>query len=416
MRERIGVGDHDICYACAKTVPHGHDVNCPIGLSARAEKDFFLDTNEVKQKFIPEGGFSSEVDRRLFDVALKIVSGEILGTSQGQVDFAKRYLEVLSSQREEHEEFERKLSQYNDIERGRKLEEFMFSDRFHLRKKYDEMMGIDNDSRKPFSVRVLDLSASGERGWEDSEWYRLTNAPSQFMVRGNTHATIYLSKDDADLIISQEKKSIGAAEMLVHEYRHTQRKFSSENDKLLRILDEPCTNVGLSYQELTSLVSILFSTTSTLTFGDAKRAYDSGSEVRLGEVISGVVEAFGEFGFLIFSSRPSSDHTDEHDGIRKQLFSVDIKRCGGNEKMQFLEEMLTHRSKVSPNWLDLFKNNIFGISGKSFQRLEVVRKLFLSMHFKDVESTDAILTKSLVKAIDDEIVAGLQRGETSFYS
>ncbi len=371
------------------------------------------DVADIDKKEVAENELTV-FDQHLFEIAKKVADGEVEGSTPVHAEFARRYMDALL-EKPNHEEDEVdtvRLEQYVNQEMGDKLKDYILSGNIALFQEYDKKMGIHGSNRKEFNIKVLRLSNRINGQWTESEWGKETKAPTLFVSNRNT---IYISEEDAVQILSGQKFS--KADTLVHEYRHTQRKFASSNDRLLRIFDESATNVGMGYIQAQALLETIFLTTPDMRFNRVRQAYDNDSEDEKNKILQELERDLGSFGFLLLSSRASSEHSGDQDGLTDLPYETDLEAdCGGNKNLQFLEEMLRARERTDANWLRVFRENISRFAGKDFRKLEVIKANWLGAYFKDVNNTKAEHVKSMFAVIEQTIAEGIARGEQSFYA
>ena len=400
-----------MCPSCGFPAYAGHGPNCQKEKTGKEVNLENIDTAGRKDASETE---LFAFDKKLYEIAKKVISEENESATPSQVEFAHRYLDALLYEKNEEEigADRARFEKYVDVSMSEQLKDYIFSGKASLFKEYDEKMGINDSNRNAFNIKVLDLSKKTNGTWKESEWGKETKNPTQFVIDRNT---IYIPKEEAVQILHGEKSS--SENTLVHEYRHTQRKFASENDRLLRIFDESATNVGMGYVQIQVLLDTLFLTTSDMRFSRVRKAYDSNDEKEKNNILQTVEKDFSSFGFLLLSSRPSSEHSGDHDGLNNAPFEIDLDiDCSGNKKLQFLEEMLRFRARVDSNWLQIFKDNIKQFTGREFRRLEVIKANWLKDYFKNIDSSKAEQAKSMFTAIEEVIAEGIAKGEESFYT
>ena len=240
------------------------------------------------------------------------------------------------------------------------------------------ILDVNVNNEKPFNVKVLDLEENLND--EQSAWQTITGAPSMFVHRGKDSKgqkaipTIFISKTLFEKLSDPRINEPDTDEyydyqhlrkIIQHEYRHTQRKFASENDQLFRLIDEACTNVGTFYIELRVLLDCLGMTTHLFNMSTIKASYEKDSDEDKARVLKEIQASFGTLGLLLIGAKKSSAHTGDSDGLDslplteyQNQYTEDEYSNSELANSMFLEKLLSLRSKVEPNWQETFKINL----------------------------------------------------------
>ncbi len=213
----------------------------------------------------------------------------------------------------------------------------------------------------------------------------------------------YGDKNNTSFSISELEKSRGGLWSLQHEYRHTQRNFTSNNNDLYRFIDEACTNVS-SYNDLISVLTFLGYTTDDLSYSKIKEAYESDDENKIKDVLDIFQKNFGDIGVMLVGSQPSS-----------YASSKDLVTAGGNgnlpilsskeysfipQQCRFFEKLLELRKQKDSNWAKKITEKI-GSEKISIQELEnqrfAMHQFFIAAGFPNVSAFNKILEEEIKK-------------------
>lgn len=394
-------------------------------------------TNEnmnVKKHSLEEGMFKNaehpKTMQSMYDSGMKVMNDSDSRTEWH--DFAKKYLEKLT--KPEPYESGKDLSIYYDEKASQEVKDatLPFAETSFINDQR-KLLGIQERSEKPFDIQVLAPENWDDLGLLEKEqwWKETTNSPALFMRRGMEKGekitpTIFLSKDHAKVLFystedlkdsakdNNYKMIFGAFE---HEYRHTQRKFGSENGELFRFIDEACTNVGGAYGDLRATLHVLGMTSGVFTMKEIKQAYESGSDDNMKEMLGKIRESFGDKGIMLLGSKQSSLHTGDHDGISDMPLvelSLETEEKGNLEKARFMETLLVLRNQKDPAWIDFISKEIQDPLKESRLSLEVLSNYHLYSSFKYADELQTPQLYKMVTVIKQEIEKRKELGEPGF--
>jgi hypothetical protein len=349
---------------------------------SRGESELGIPIKESKKEVENLDGKENKIDfenfeypntmREMYSAGENVLSN--LESTENEKMFAQKFIDQLQKEDVESIEDFNKYDEYIDQELTEGFKEILKNGL--LLSEQREILNINELNEKEFDVKVLSLEE--DFTGDDSEWKEVTGSPSMFVQRGKLNGqklvpTIFISKNMLDqLDIDPIKLKNDTSEfydfkysksILQHEYRHTQRKFSSDNDKLFRLLDEACTNVGSLYGKLQSVLDCLGMTTNDFDMGKIKKAYESDSDDEKSLILKKLKDNFGDMGLLLIGAKSSSEHTNDHEGI-KELPLIKVNEDTLEDKdydftdSKFLETLLALRSKNDKNWGNTLKNNL----------------------------------------------------------
>lgn len=318
----------------------------------------------VQERFpVPEKFFEHPAHRVLFDCASDILCGDEMNTSADDVEYAERFLAMLTAKEEtEDNDFlahEAALRHDADPALTSAMKATLFDfgpeSKLHAQR---EAMGIESkEDEKPYDVVVVKSPNDAKhRDQQRKAWEQRTHSPTQFMIRSAKEGyvpTIFMSDFDAREILGDDKYR--GIDMTAHEYRHTQRSFAFAHDRLFRLIDEVATNVT-GYGKENALLEILSLTTSDIPRRAYKAAYDTGDAQAQANLLARLAENVGKKGILLIGGRKSSEHSGDNDGLR-ELPLVEMEE-GASENVRFAESLLRLRAEQTPNYLDTFRERI----------------------------------------------------------
>lgn len=350
--------------------------------TSRGESELGVPIKEEKEKVENLDGKENTINfknfeypntmREMYSAGENVLSNP--EATESEKMFAQKFIDQLQKEDVESIEDFNKYNEYINPELTERFKEIIKNG--VLLSEQRERLNISELNEKEFHVKVLSLEENF--AGDDSEWKKITGAPSMFAQRGTVNdkkiiPTIFISKNMLDqLDIDPTKIESGTNEfydfeankkILQHEYRHTQRKFSSENDKLFRLIDEACTNVGSLYGKLQSMLDCLGMTTNDFDMKKIKEAYESDNDDEKSLILKQIRNNFGDMGLLLIGAKSSSEHTNDHEGI-KELPLTEVNEDTLEDKnydytdSKFLETLLALRFKNDKNWTDTLKNNL----------------------------------------------------------
>jgi hypothetical protein len=131
-------------------------------------------------------------------------------------------------------------------------------------------------------------------------------------------------------------------------------------------------------------------TTNDFDMGKIKEAYESDDDDKKSLVLKQIKDNFGDMGLLLIGAKSSSEHTNDHEGI-KELPLIKINEDTLEDKdydytdSKFLETLLVLRSKNDKNWADTLKNNLKN-EKISLTYLEDVLQNYYLMSYKKLKN------------------------------
>ncbi|MBP9864724.1 hypothetical protein KBC54_04755 [Patescibacteria group bacterium] len=392
-------------------------------ISANTEKLVVYTSEDLAQRFpTPEGFFDNPSHCILFDHAKMFLSGERPDTTMEEARYAESFLDALTRSEVDDVleiEKEKQLRENSDPILTQRLKEILMShgaeSRLHAQR---EILGIQQtDEEKPFDIIVV-RSPEGQRlqSQKIKAWRDRTGAVAQFMYRdsdGRRIPTIFLPDYEADSILDPKNPVADTdMKMMEHEYRHTQRKFSFGHDRLFRLIDEVCTNVT-GYGKETALLGALSLTTPELHGKDFKAAYELGDENKKAELLRKFAESFGSKGLLLLGGKKSSEHSEDHDGLKNLPFNPPTD-TRNNENVCFAESLLRLRAEQSPDFLSIFEQRIKQPDVKR-GTLEAWANMYLKPYFSKSVDFNVSLMGQLVERLQTEIKRRELAGEKGLY-
>ena len=366
------------------------------------------------------GSVNGEINETLMvavdAVAMKHV--EILkkteGLSEADSDFAQRFQDTLMEKegpvmKEEDRRHMIELDSHVDTKSTEEANEWInnfSSDSIFANQR--KKLGITGKSdEKPFIIKVLDLN--------HREWQEKTHSPSMFAYThsegSNDPSVIYLSSMHYDSIKSG--KYVLDTQQLEHEYRHTQRSFSSANGRLFRFLDEIATNVT-GYAPIRLLLRYLCASTDDLTDKQAWEAYEHDDDDEKAKFLEGWAKNFSSKGLLIMGAKKSSEHSEDKDGI-DNLPYCEQKNLSANPELAFAETLLALREQVDSDWVEKLRENLKTHPGVSRKIIDITLGHHFNKYKKDIDNIEAPRFKLLLQALEDEAKRRKDEGEAGFY-
>jgi hypothetical protein len=343
-----------------------------LGVPTKEHKEKFENLHEKENKIDFENFEYPNTMREMYSAGENILSNP--ESTENEKMFAQKFIDQLQKEDVESIEDFNKYNEYIDQELTERFKEILKNG--VLLSEQREKLNISELTEKKFDVKVLALEENF--AGDNSEWQKVTGAPSMFVQRGKFNGekiipTIFISKNMLEqLDIDPTKLENGTNEfydfetskkLLQHEYRHTQRKFSSENDKLFRLIDEACTNVGSLYGKLRSVLDCLGMTTNDFDMKKIKEAYESDNDDKKSLILKQIRDNFGDMGLLLIGAKSSSEHTNDQEGI-KELPLIKVNENTLEDKnydytdSKFLETLLELRSHNDKNWANILENNL----------------------------------------------------------
>jgi hypothetical protein len=366
-----------------------------------------------------------KVFTEMYEAGINVLQN--VNASHEQRVYAQKYLEVLT--KEPKDDAGNELDSFCQESDTSEIKDIVFSfTKESPLAGQRELLGINKENEKSFDVKVLApdnwqaLSYIEKEQW----WLENTRCSTLFVRRGFDNGkkfipTIFLSPDDKEFLINKscedetgQKNEID--KMFQHEYRHTQRKFSTENDHLFRFIDEACTNAG-SYRELATLLHYVGLTTNDFDFFDIQKSYESGSDEEMANIFKKIKASIGDLGVILIGGKESSQHTGDHDGIA-ELPIIELNSNTKNDNpndTRFFETILSLRAENDSQWLDKLKNNL-SVDASKVDRLflEASISWLLRSYIKCAGHEDTPNINKLLEVIGEEIECRKNLGEDGF--
>lgn len=382
----------------------------------------YLTPETFAERFpLPEGFLDLPTHRVLVENIRSLMCGDVENIDQRDVDYADAFMRVLLAPEEDDGSDERAeaLRKEMDLEMTSRLQaltsEFGPVSVLHEQR---ELMGIsDPRSERPFDVVVVrsgpDTSSLLDRR---AYWQKISGAPTQVTNRGSKegdHSTIFIPDYEAKEILEPSAIwSKNHADMLRHEYRHTQRRVAMGNDRAFLMLDEVLTNVT-GYVAQTGLLSLLCLTTPDLRRELFKHAYDRDDKGAMAGLLQKFAADFGPKGLLIFGGKRPAQYEEDSLGVP----GIPLDTAGieeEHEEARYAETLLRCRAEQDPDFLDLFQRNIQDPT-IPLPRLEVLRHYSLGSLFPRKSTAETMMLKARA-ILDTEIERRKAAGEVSFYA
>lgn len=232
-------------------------------------------------------------------------------------------------------------------------------------------MGITDDKELPFEVLVLNASVqpkfnSKTQELDKSEWEEVMGMDTEAFVETDADGKNYLvlHSQTAQDLAGNEMSQNHAKGLISHEYFHTQRKLRfGKSTELGRILDEhmaiKLTDSG-GHMDARIIVRTIYDSCTQeeqaklLESANAAATSDEGSE----QYYQKLSEILGPYGMLLLTASQPKAYPDpgavgEIPGIRQdaQYRSSDL-----------LAQLITERSKVNPNALNILDDQFNSLS------------------------------------------------------
>lgn len=369
----------------------------------------------------------STVDKSIYEAAARILCGE-KETSAEYFDLAKRIVrtfgpEAQTKNSRETVEIKAKFEPYRDNDLSSRLTQLAQSREVGgILAKQRQMLGTQNtEAEKPFNVAVLHFPGWDTMKAEERQvaWVKETGAATMFAVQDKnvpeSVPTIYLSSDDARQLLDNNGHSKGVTNVFEHEYRHTQRSWSSHDGALMGVPDEAYTNVASAYADLRTMMRVLCGTTTELDANDFVKAYEKGDEDLKQDLLKRFAQNFGEEGLLLLAAKPVRGTDSGLHGLG-HLPLLENRNLEVNEEMRFLETMLDWRAKKDKQWLENFIAYLKSNPSVSRKWLEVIQDTALTTYLNGIDESGAVHVRALRDAMLAEIQRRKLNGEPGFYS
>lgn len=390
-----------------------HSPNLPERIGSQFE-------DKVLQVLSEPGAIKTSEDfRRVFAVpeyALLSPSQRVIGqslenilcgrfpSSPEEVQFAERFTRIFFSPAPEHSLDAQKAEALEPL-RDKRLSE-------SLRRYLDTSLGspvqtekskfgiTGPENEKPYDVCVVSID-SGDR---KSVWDTVSEGSKMFVLNSifqngvKQEPTIYMSAPQARSILYGA--SMDEILALRHEYRHTQR--SSLHDaqgKLFQFVDEAMTSIEYQYVFTRVLLRFLAFTTPNLKREDFLLAHETDDDQMKAECLKKWVDGFGPMGLLLLGASHNAEFSES---IVGDFGTLPISKNINNQRISYVEKLLSHREKMDPDWQGVFMKNLQS-SPFSVDELRFLSDSILNACFEGLEEGMAPHISDMLRILNEEI-------------
>lgn len=372
---------------------------------------FYSSTEDFQKAFlVPENAQLSQPQRIIAKSIEDILCGRVENTSAADVQFVEQFGRIFFTPVPENSSDGEKaeaLSPMKDVRLTNSLKRYLAASVGSPVQSERTKFGISEpEGEKPFDVCVVSIDGpdSAERS---AKWAEVSEGSTMFVLNSiytngeRKLPTIYMSSPQARSIL------YGASSMdeilaLRHEYRHTQRTSSfDEQRRLFQFLDEAMTSIEHQYASTRIALRFLTLVTPDLTREEFLQAHESGDEHAQAECLQKWTKSFGEKGLLLLGASHNAEYPQQILGeFQKLPINADDKT--DNPRIAYAETLLALREERDPHWREVFARRLqdpsFTVDGLQFW-LDPIFLEFCS----GIEKTDSPRLMDMLQIIRDEI-------------